>query len=97
MVTMNFALQVAKSWLDNLAENGPDLRINAHKKAVHEARELAEDPSLEELADVAICLVGTLSDHGWTMEDWANAVLDKVGVNELRNWVQQSDGTWQHD
>lgn len=91
------AMTNARKWLDDLAESGPDLRVNAHRKAVREAQELVEDPSLEEAADVLICLVGYMSHKGWTNEQLADAVEEKVYVNIGRTWTQQEDGTWQHD
>lgn len=91
------ALSSAADWLNELADNGPDLRVNAHLKAAHEARELADDPTPIEAADVLICLVGTALQQGWTMGDLAHAVSHKVRVNATRTWVRQPDGTWQHD
>lgn len=91
------ALEAAAEWLNGLADSGPDLKVNAHHKAVHEARELAEDPNLTELADVVICLVGASLHHRWTLGDVADAVVRKVAINRARTWSQQPDGTWQHD
>lgn len=90
------ALSDAARWLIALADDGPDLRVNAHLKAVHEAQELAADPSPIEAADLLICVVGTALHHGWTVGDLANAVAHKVRVNSRRTWAQQPDGTWQH-
>lgn len=90
------ALSGAAHWLNALADDGPDLRIKAHVKAAHEALELAEEPSLEELADVAICLVGTSLQHGWSTSDIADAIMAKVAVNAERTWGQTPDGSWQH-
>lgn len=89
------ALSSAAHWLDALAADGPDLRVNAHLKAAHEAQELADDPSPIEAADVLICLVGTALHQGWTVSDLAHAVAHKVRVNAARTWAQQPDGTWQ--
>lgn len=90
------ALSAAAHWLIALADDGPDLRVNAHRKAAHEAAELAADPSLEEFADVVICLVGTALQHRWSVGDVAGAVVRKVTINSRRTWTQQKDGTWQH-
>lgn len=90
------ALSRAAHWLNALADEGPDLRINAHIKAAHEARELADDPCPMEFADVLICLVGTALHHGWMVGDIARAVAHKVRINAARTWEQQPDGTWQH-
>lgn len=96
MSEIDLALSDSARWLIALADDGPNLTLNAHKKAVHEAQELAERPSLEELADVAICLVGVAVRHGWTADDIAHAVRQKNGVNSRRRWFQLKDGTWQH-
>lgn len=93
---LGWALSGAAHWLNALADGGPDLRVKAHLKAAHEAAELAEEPSLEEWADVAICLVGTALQHGWTTDDLAEAVKSKVAVNAKRTWGQTPDGSWQH-
>ena len=84
------------NWLRVLASNGPDLTVNAHKKAAHEAVELASNPTLEEMADVIICLVGTALHHGWTFGQVMDAVHYKTAVNRARQWAQEPDGTWQH-
>lgn len=94
--TLPHALDEAVDWLRALATDGPDLTINAHRKAAHEAHEFAEDPSLEELADVLICLIGAADHRGWSQDDIAHAVSAKVKVNQARTWAQQADGTWQH-
>lgn len=94
--TLVNALEYAASWLNTTAETGPDLRVNAHRKVAHEAAELAENPCLEEAADVLVCLVGTALAQHWTLEDLAAAVRAKVLVNWSRTWEQQPDGTWQH-
>ena len=91
------ALAKAAHWLDTLAATGPDLRPRAHIKAAHEARELADHPCVEEAADVLIALVGTAQHQHWSIADLADAVSTKVAVNMERVWVQQPDGTWQHD
>ncbi len=93
---LGWALSDAARWLIALADDGPDLRINAHIKAAHEASELAADPSPEEWADVAICLVGTALGQGWDVDILTAAVRDKVAVNAGRRWQQEPDGTWQH-
>lgn len=93
---LSAALNGAAHWLNTLAEDGPDLRVKAHVKAAHEAAELAEEPSLEEWADVAITLVGTALHHGWGTGQLADAVTAKVAVNAERTWGQTEDGSWQH-
>lgn len=93
---LEHALREAARWLETLAEDGPDLTVNAHKKAAHEAQEFAENPVLEEAADVFICLMGTAVRKGWTTRDIAEAIQSKLEINRLRTWMQKPDGTWQH-
>lgn len=94
---LNESWRYAHRWLEWLREWGPDLTVTAATKVVREARELEDDPSLEELADVLIGLVGVASHHGWSLEQIADAVVAKTSINVQRSWVQQDDGTWQHD
>lgn len=96
MTDLTLSMADAARWLIALADDGPDLTVNAHKKAAHEAIELADNPSLEEAADVLICLVGVAVRHQWTFSDLADAVNRKVAVNMSRVWELQDDGTWQH-
>lgn len=95
-VALASALSGAAHWLNALADDGPDLRVYAHRKAAHEAAELAEAPSPEEWADVAITLVGTALHHGWDTGLLADAVMAKVAINAKRTWGQTPDGSWQH-
>lgn len=90
------ALQTAGEWLVDLRVDGPDLTEYAHRKTALEAQELADNPTVEEWADVAICLVGTAIGQRWTLLQLAEAVACKVAQNRLRVWQQQLDGTWQH-
>ena len=70
-VSLIRAAQDAVEWLRSLAADGPDLRVNAHKKAVHEAIEFAVEGDLEEAADVLICLLGALDHQGYDINDLA--------------------------
>jgi hypothetical protein len=90
------AAEEAAAWLADLATNGLDLTVTAHVKTAHEAAELAANPTLEEWADVAICLIGTALHHGWSADDLAAAIQLKVEINRLRTWDHQPDGSWQH-
>jgi hypothetical protein len=90
------ALLDVGDWLVELANGGPDLMLNAHLKAAHEAQELADAPSLEEYADVLVCLVGVAITHGWFEADVAQAVQAKLAINKARRWAQKPDGAWQH-
>lgn len=90
------ALTGAATWLSDLAAEGTDLCALAHVKAAEEASELAETPTLEEWADVAICLVGVALGQHWTLPELAAAVRYKVAVNRDRVWERESNGTWRH-
>lgn len=81
----------------HLATHGPDLRITAHKKLVQEAVEFKDKPSLEEAADVLICLAVAVDFQGWSQAQLVKALRDKMVVNRKRIWTLQEDGTWQHD
>lgn len=95
-LTLDHACADGLSWLQALAEDGPDLRVNAHKKALNEAVEFAVEGDIAEAADVLLCLVGALDHQGYSISDLAEAVAAKVQVNRARTWQQQDDGTWQH-
>ena len=94
---MERAFSNAAEWLLKRKLAGQDMLLNAHKKTIKEATELADDPSLEELADVYICLVGVSLQNGWSMRDVAAAIEAKNAINEGRTWHRLPDGTWQHD
>jgi len=65
-------------------------------KALHEAAEFAADPSLEEAADVLICLLGWAELNGLDGQAIVEAAAAKMQVNLARTWSQKPDGTWQH-
>lgn len=90
------AINRAVAWFERLKREGIDLTGNAHLKVEKEAIEYADEPSLEEAADVFIALVGSLHSKGWTTYDLAVAVQEKMTVNEQRTWAKQNDGTYQH-
>jgi hypothetical protein len=87
----------ARAWTAALMVQEIDLRTNAHLKVAHEGQEYADNPSLEEAADVFISLFVSMAHHGWTNADLANAVWDKMAVNRERTWYKKADGTYQHD
>lgn len=97
---MSAAMTVASNrciaWFRRLAAEGIDLTDNAHIKVEKEAIEFADEPSLEEAADVYISLLGAMYQRGWTPLDLAVAVQMKMEVNEQRSWVRLDDGTYQH-
>lgn len=87
----------ADEWLQRLHHfQGIDLTENAHLKLLHEAQELADDLTLEEWADVAICLMAVAVGQRWSHSDLAQAVDAKVLKNMARTWEKQPDGTFQH-
>jgi hypothetical protein len=91
-------LQVTLSWMDQMENRGifDFTRANSHLKLAKEAVEFADDPSLEEAADILICLAAAAREQGWTLWDLAEAVERKNAINADRTWQQQDDGTYQH-
>ena len=96
MSNLNEAYARATTWFETLGGQGIDLTTNGHLKVRNEAIEFAEDPSLEEAADVFISLVGALHQRGWGSPELAAAVVSKMTVNEKRSWAISGDGTYQH-
>lgn len=83
------------AWFVSLVSRGFDLGAQ-HLKVRAEAAEFADDPSLDELADVFITVIGSLVQAGWSTDDLAVAVDTKMAVNEMRTWAKTADGTYQH-
>lgn len=91
-------LAPGRNWLLELrGSGGPDMAPAAPAKLAKEAAELAADPtSLEEMADVLLCIAGVQIRNGWSDADLLDAVRAKIEINRARIWDQQPDGTWQH-
>jgi hypothetical protein len=84
---IEFALMDASMWFTELAAQGIELRTPVTgQKLLKEAAEFAEAPSLEEAADVMICLLGHVLGLGYTIEQLAGAILAKSTVNRVRTW-----------
>lgn len=83
------------AWFVVLVSRGFDLS-RQHLKVKNEAIEFADSPCLDELADVYITVIGSLVQHGWSVEQLAVAVDSKMTINEARTWRQTADGTYQH-
>lgn len=81
-------------WLENLAKDGPDLRVTAHHKAVHEAKEFEETPIPSEAADVLMCLIGSLNHHGFTVDDLTKSLQEILDKNRSSEWYLLDDGTY---
>lgn len=91
------AVRDAATWMADLADGGPDVRITAAVKLLDEAAELAARPDdVEEAADVAICLIGHCLRQGWTARDLAAAIEAKTAKNRTRTWAMGPNGAWQH-
>lgn len=69
---------------------------NTGAKLKEEASEFFNEPSLEEAADCFIALLGAVDGQGWTQDQLAQAVTEKMAINRKRRWVQQPDGTYRH-
>lgn len=66
-------------------------------KATKEATEFNEEPSLEEAADVLVCITGWAVLSGHHLSDIVDAAIAKMNVNiHERTWERQDDGTYQH-
>lgn len=93
MSTLESALISSLQWANHAIPNRT--KTSTIRKLMAETGELADsdfaDPS--EFADVLICLYDLASLAG---VDLSTAVADKVEVNANRNWVQQTNGTYQH-
>lgn len=95
MSTLRGAANDVTGWFGLLAQLGFDTSAQ-DLKVSKEAAEFAENPSLDEAADVFISLLGSCRTHGWSQEDLAAAVHSKMAVNRQRKWIQLDDGTYQH-
>lgn len=84
------------AWFDDLRERGLDLTLKAHLKTVEEAGELADALSIEEYADVVICLTAVALGQHWSVGEIAAAIKAKNQTNRDRVWEQMADGTWHH-
>ena len=94
---LTHAMSKAAHWATELRDSGgPDLVEHARIKLGIEAREFAATPTLEEAADVLICLAVAMTREGLSLDRIAQAVEAKTIVNSARTWAQEPDGTWQH-
>lgn len=90
------ALDVQR-WFNELRLQGIRLTDgNTGAKLLEEAQEFKDNPSLEEAADCFISLLGAVDGQGWTLNQLAQAVTDKMAINRQRVWVQQPNGTYRH-
>jgi hypothetical protein len=108
MTSLNYASNNVIGWVAALRTQGIDLTSNAHLKVLEEAKEYAEDPSIEEAADVFISLIASLASKGVSGYDLALAskgvsgydlalaVEMKMVTNRSRTWKEQTDGTYHH-
>lgn len=65
-------------------------------KLPEEAKEFIDNPSLDEGADVLLCVLIELKQRAWSLEDLLEATLKKCYLNEARKWERQPDGTIHH-
>src|SRR4051812_44418574 len=85
------------AWFGVLGSQGVEVTKEGQlAKVLRETIEFVTDPSIEEAADVFITLIGALVQFGWTVTELAVAVDTKMGINELRKWTKQTDGSYQH-
>ena len=86
------ALSAAGCWAHSMG-----MTEFAHVKLAHEAHEFADEPSMEELADVMICIAGAMVQRDWKWDDLTKAIDAKMKVNYARTWTRLADGTWRHE
>lgn len=94
------AVSRAATWMDDMAEDGPDVRKSAHLDIVAAAGAVSEAPDeIEKAADVAIALVALCERNGWLLGDLAAAVAAQVSKNAARTALQphrQTDPEHRH-
>jgi hypothetical protein len=95
-VLISIAAREVYTWVESLKNDGIDIAEHAGKKAVHEAQEFVDNPSLEEAADTIIAVLGACRGQEWTLRELGSAMLAKMEVNRQRTWERQPDGTYQH-
>lgn len=66
------------------------------RKVVEEAQEFSDEQSLEEAADIIITIAAALVHHGWSPDDLAYAIQQKMMKNERRRWRLTEEGFWKH-
>lgn len=65
-------------------------------KLAEELEELRGDHSIEEAADVMVCLIGFLIKSSMEPWEFLQALEDKTTKNLARTWKHQANGTYQH-
>lgn len=69
---------------------------NGLGKLLEEVNEFIDDSTVEEGADVLICVMIELRKRGVSLEDLLFSVYEKMRLNLSRTWEVQSDGTLHH-
>lgn len=65
-------------------------------KLPEEVQEFIEDPSLDEAADILLCLVIELRQRGFGLVELLVKAEYKMELNLTREWEVQPDGTIHH-
>lgn len=65
-------------------------------KLPEEVQEFIEDPSLDEAADVLLCVLIELRQRGYDLVQLLVVAETKMNLNLLREWEVQPDGTIHH-
>jgi hypothetical protein len=97
----NYRISFSRIWKGNvrffeqpaLAAATPESQL---RKLRAELDELEVDHSVEEAADVMVCLIGFLIKKDYTIFDFLMALAKKTRINLARKWQLQNDGTYQH-
>jgi len=83
------------SLFSTLSKTQPELKL-AEEVAEFLEAEHDTDAKLKEAADVLIVVATQLTYEGYTMEDLAHAVQEKLLINLARTWAKNPDGTVSH-
>ena len=83
------------SLFSTLSKTQPELKL-AEEVAEFLEAEHDTDAKLLEAADVFIVVATQLTYEGYTMEDLAHAVQEKLLINLARTWAKNPDGTVSH-
>jgi hypothetical protein len=88
--TWETLLKDANEWFDRVIPHTAESDV---LKFQEEAAEFVAEPSVEEAADVLMCLTHFCYLKGF---DLKAAVETKLAKNKARTWVKREDGTWKH-
>lgn len=73
-------------------------------KLIEESKELksaifhehSKDEILEELSDNLLCVFAISYKQGYSFEELLASIIDKMDINDSREWIKMPDGTYKH-